>query len=218
MEMKKAVSGLLLAACFISLNACGRAPAAQVPQEEETPQTIQQEITEPQEPQEPEVLVMTDATDPVDYSTVVFTWMHYQEGEGDTLRSFNRIDNCQYGTAGSSLQQASAAVDVLLLTQAEDVQTVLADYLDAMNTTQRDFFSFQWQMSAKKAKAMLADPDGWKGLISDSGRGDVELGSFQPEQVDALSGNVLALLAEKGVTHVWKDHTDQEPFAHWTEF
>lgn len=217
MEMKKAVSGLLLAACFMSLSACGKAPASQKPQNDEL-QPEQQAVTEPQEPREPEVLVMTDATDPVDYSTGVFTWMHYQEGEGSTLQSLNRIDSCQYGTAGSSLQQASAAVDVLLLTRAEDVRTVLADYLDAMNTTQRDFFSFQWQMSAKRAKAMLAEPDAWKGLISDSGRGDVELGSFRPEQVEALSEDVLTLLAEKGVTDVWKGHTEKLPFSHWTEF
>lgn len=213
MKMKKLVSGLLLAACFMSLAACGKAPAADAPQEGEK---TQQEQMQPEQ-QEPEVLVMSDAADPVDYSTGVFTWMHYQEGEGDTLRELNSIDNCQYGTAGSSLQQASAAVGVLLLTGAEDVQTVLADYLAAMNTTQRDFFSFQWQMSAKKAKAMLAEPDTWKGLLSDCGRGDVDLGSFKPEQVDSLSESVLTLLREKGVADVWKEHTEEQPFAHWTE-
>lgn len=200
MKNQKIVSGLLLAACFVSFTACGKeaAPA-------------------PETPKEPEVVVMTDAVDPVDYTTGVFTWMHYQEGEGETLKILNGIDNCQYGTAGSSLQQASAAAGVLLLTAAEDVAPVLDGCLAAMNTTQRDFFSFQWQMSVKKAKAMLADPAAWQGALSDCGRGDVDPAAYTLQQVEALDQTVLEALRQRGVTDEWKKHLEEQPFENWTE-
>ena len=113
MKNRKMISGLLLAACFVSLTACG---------EKTTPA--------PETPNAPEIIVMTDAKDPVDYTTGIFTWMHYQEGEGETLKILNRIDNCQYGTAGASLQQTSAAAGVLLLTEAEDVAAVPVEVQD----------------------------------------------------------------------------------------
>ena len=198
------LAALLLAACLILLTACGKTPSA-APTQPELPA---------QQPEDPQVVVMTDAEDPVDYTQNVFTWMYLSEGEGETLKALNSIDHTQYGTAGSSLQQTASAVDALQLTGKTDVETVLAEYLSGMNATQKDFFSFQWQMSVKKARDMLANPASYAGLLSDCGCGDVDLTAFTAEQLDATDKAVMTLLQDNGVTDVWKT-AEQEPFLRW---
>jgi len=149
---------------------------------------------------------------PVNYNTGISTWMCVPSQQSETWNAFVRIDSCQYGTAGSSLRQTAAAVSLLQLTKMEDASEVLYHYLREMNATQKDFFSFQWQMSLKKAGELLADPAAYAGALSDCGCGDVDLISFTAAAVAALDAAVKQQLQENGVTDVWKTLTNQEPF------
>ena len=58
-------------------------------------------------------------------------------------------DEVSYGSAGASLQQANAAVAVMKLAMDESgkAQETVKAYLEGMNETQRDYFSFQWQQA-----------------------------------------------------------------------
>jgi len=149
---------------------------------------------------------------PVNYNTGIFTWMTYTEQQGAAWDAFEAIDICQYGTSGASMQQTRAAVALLQLSKMDNAAETLYHYLREMNATQKDYFSFQWQMSLANAKALLADPAAAAGTLNDCGLTDVDLTSFTPAAVDTLDGAVKKQLRENGVTDVWKTLMDQEPF------
>ena len=106
------------------------------------------------------------------------------------------IDSCSYGTAGASLSQQAGAEAVLWLSEQTDVDTGLRSYLEGMNATQRDYFSFQWQMIYPMAE---------------------KLPQAKGEQLEVLNDLTCGILQELGVTDVWKAHIDLEPFWEWTE-
>lgn len=151
----------------------------------------------------------------VDYSTDPQQWMYIPQEEGQALTLLISIDTCRYGAAGASLSQVSASVDLLTLSCLEDREPELESYLNGMNATQLDYFSFQWQMRMEQARDMLAQPESYKGLLEDSGNPNVDLTAFDPGALETMNEQVLAQLQKRGVEDVWKDHTDLEPFFLW---
>lgn len=151
----------------------------------------------------------------VDYTTDLQQWMYIPQEEGEALALLISIDTCRYGAAGASLSQVSASVDLLRLSCLEDYEPALDQYLDGMNATQLDFFSFQWQIRMEQATELLAQPERCRALLEDSGNGEVDLTAFDPEALERLNGQVLAQLQKRGVTDVWKEHRDLEPFFAW---
>lgn len=151
-----------------------------------------------------------------DYTSDIQQWMHMPESNSETMDLLITIDTCRYGSAGASFSQASAAVSLLKLTQVQDLEKVLEAYLNGMNATQLDYFSFQWQMCMEKAQSMLQDPEAFALLLEESGNGDTDLTAFDLRKLEALDDQIQAQLKSRRVTDAWKDHLDIEPFFHWT--
>lgn len=152
----------------------------------------------------------------VDYENTEFQdWMYQPETEDETTKKLIAIDTCQYGTLGSSLRQMHATVGLFWLCIAEEREEKLDSYLETMTDTQRDYFSFQWQMRVKHAKKMKAGGDLIAGLLNDAGLRDVTLDFFRIEDVEQFDAVVMEKLKKHGVTDEWKNHLDETPFTHW---
>jgi hypothetical protein len=148
----------------------------------------------------------------VDYTRDFTSFMYQPETENEVLELLKNVDRCSYGTAGSSLSGLVSGVSVLKLSETEGVLAFLSAYLDGMDATQRDYFSFQWQMGVKKAKAILENSDSFKGEMSDAGMEDVDLSGFDNDGLDALNTAVVNELEKRGVKDEWKNHLEIEPF------
>ncbi|MBP3610387.1 MAG: hypothetical protein J6J42_08645 [Lachnospiraceae bacterium] len=157
----------------------------------------------------------TTLKDSVDYSKEITDWMYLPESEDSIIQLLKKIDSCRYGSAGASLDQISAAIALLSLTEQESVTDSLRTYLDGMDATQLDYFSFQWQMNTVKAHALLGTPSDYTGLLEDSGNGTVILENFDAAKLEELNQMVLTELNNRGITDEWKHHTDLEPFFQW---
>lgn len=157
----------------------------------------------------------TTLKDSVDYSKEITGWMYLPESEDSIIQLLKKIDSCRYGSAGASLDQISAAIALLSLTEQESVTDNLRTYLDGMDATQQDYFSFQWQMNMVKAHALLGAPSDYTGLLEDSGNGNVMLENFDAANLEELNQMILTELNNRGITDEWKHHTDLEPFFLW---
>ncbi len=149
----------------------------------------------------------------VDYTGTIMNWMYYFETDVAQFAHLNTIDTCKYGTAGASLSQVNAAVSMLKLSTLDSIEICVDQYFNAMNVTQLDFFSFQWQMSYAKALAILTSPKEYAGLLNDSGNSNVDLTVFSVERLDSLNETVLRILADYGVKDEWKNCKDMLPFS-----
>ena len=185
--MKKVLAIILCAVSLLSLFACGK-------QQKEEPVR--------------EVIVNYESTGLQDWTFNPLT-------EDKTLQRLIAIDTCQYGTAGASLKQMAVAVDLFWLSVAEDREEKLDEYLKAMTDTQRDYFSFQWQMRVKYAKKIKSASDLAAGLLSDAGLRDVTLDFFRIEDMEAFDAVVMEKLRDYGVADEWRNHLDETPFTHW---
>lgn len=151
----------------------------------------------------------------VDYTRDFTSFMYQPEAGDEVLELLKTVDRCPYGTAGSSLMQISAAVCVLELSKKENIESNLSGYIDGMDATQKDYFSFQWQMCMKKANAILENPDAFKDVMNDAGLEDVDLSVFDKDKVNLLDSVVTAELEKRDVKYEWKNHSEEEPFAFW---
>lgn len=144
-------------------------------------------------------------------------WMYTPETEDELTKLLVSIDEVSYGSAGASLQQANAAVAVMKLAMDESgkAQETVKAYLEGMNETQKDYFSFQWQQAMKTALALLnGDEDA--AILEDAGDADFDLKAVDSKKVAEFNDAVIALLGDAGVTNEWKNHTDVEPFLYAT--
>ena len=153
----------------------------------------------------------------VDYTKDFTSFMYQPETEDAVTELFKTIDRCPYGTAGSSLSQVVAAVSVLKLSKADDVMPKISLYLEKMDATQRDYFSFQWQMCIEKAYVILEKPEDFKGALEDAGLDDVDLSVFTKDEIDRLNTKVTEELEKHGVKDEWKNHLEAEPFVFWED-
>ena len=151
----------------------------------------------------------------VDYTKDFTSFMYQPETVDAVTELFKTIDRCPYGTAGSSLSQVAAAVSLLELSKAEDVMPKLSLYLEKMDATQKDYFSFQWQMCIEKAYMILEKPEDFKGALEDVGLEDVDLSVFTKDEIEGLNTKVTEELEKHGVKDEWKNHTEMEPFVFW---
>ncbi len=210
--MKKLFTLLLAALLTLSLAACSneeeiKEPAETVPPTVETSKEEEKEETPPKEEAEVE-------GDAVDYSTAITEWMYQPESDEEATLSLMAIDACEYGTAGASLKQTNAAVQLLKLTSMENAEEALAAYLEGMNAIQKDYFSFQWQMNKKAAEELLTMEDA-SALLEESGNGDIDLTVYTAEAISTLDDMVMTTLTDAGVEDVWKNHLELEPFTNW---
>lgn len=212
--MKKTFAILLAALLTMSLAACSKEeenkqeeaitpPSVETPKEEE-----KEEI--------PPVEEIEEEKEAVDYSTAITDWMYQPESSDEATLAFMAIDACEYGTAGASLKQTNAAVQLLKLSSMENAEEALKTYLEDMNATQKDYFSFQWHMNKKAAEELLVMEDA-SALLEESGNADVDLSSYSMEALSALDEKVMAALEEAGVSDEWKNHLDLEPFMNWQD-
>ena len=152
-------------------------------------------------------------TTKVDYSGSLIDWMYAPESEDELVKLLVAIDSTSYGSAGASLQRANAAVSLMRLAMDESgkAEDAVKTYLDGMNETQKDYFSFQWQQAVKTALALL---DGTEdaAILQDAGDADFDLKAVDSKKVAEFNDAVIALLGDAGVTNEWKNHTDVEPF------
>ena len=153
----------------------------------------------------------------VDYSGSVTDWMYAPESEDALIKLLVAVDTASYGSAGASLQQANAAVAVMKLAMDESgkAQETVKAYLEGMNETQKDYFSFQWQQAMKTALALLnGDEDA--AILEDAGDADFDLKAVDSAKTAEFNDAVIQLLSDAGVTNEWKNHTDVEPFLYAT--
>ena len=152
-------------------------------------------------------------TTKVDYSGSLTDWMYAPESEDELVKLLVAIDSTSYGSAGASLQQANAAVSLMRLAMDESgkAEDAVKTYLDGMNETQKDYFSFQWQQAMKTALALLnGDEDA--AILEDAGDTDFDLTAVDSAKTADFNNAVIQLLSDAGVTNEWKNHTDVEPF------
>ena len=94
-------------------------------------------------------------------------------------------------------------------------QETVKAYLEGMNETQKDYFSFQWQQAVKTALALLnGDEDA--AILEDAGDADFDLKAVDSAKTAEFNDAVIQLLSDAGVTNEWKNHTDVEPFLYAT--
>ena len=152
-------------------------------------------------------------TTKVDYRGSLTDWMYAPESEDELVKLLVAIDSTSYGSAGASLQQANAAVSLMRLAMDESgkAEDAVKTYLDGMNETQKDYFSFQWQQAMKTALALLnGDEDA--AILEDAGDTDFDLTAVDSAKTADFNNAVIQLLSDAGVTNEWKNHTDVEPF------
>ena len=152
-------------------------------------------------------------TTKVDYSGSVTDWIYAPETEDELTRLLIAIDEVSYGSAGASLQQANAAVSIMKLAMDESgkAEETVKAYLEGMNETQKDYFSFQWQQAMKTALALLnGDEDA--AILEDAGDANFDLTAVDSTKTADFNNAVIKLLSDAGVTNEWKNHTDVEPF------
>lgn len=149
-----------------------------------------------------------------DYSGSVTDWMYEPESEDELIALLVTIDRTPYGSAGSSLQQVHSAVSLMKLAMDEsgNAEETVKTYLEGMNDTQRDFFSFQWEHVQETANALM-DGSLDAAILEDAGDADFDLKAVDSEKVKTLTETVTNLLRDAGVTDEWKNHTDLEPFS-----
>ena len=142
MKSKKFLVVLMAALMALAMVACNNNEPAPTPDPEPTPDPA--------------------PTTKVDYSGSLTDWMYTPETEDELTKLLVSIDEVSYGSAGASLQQANAAVAVMKLAMDESgkAQETVKAYLEGMNETQKDYFSFQWQQAMKTALAETADAVG----------------------------------------------------------
>ena len=148
-----------------------------------------------------------------DYSGSVTDWMYEPESEDELTALLVTIDRTPYGSAGSSLQQVNSAVSLMKLAMDEsgNAEETVKTYLEGMNDTQRDFFSFQWEHVQKTADALM-DGSMDAAVLEDAGDADFDLKAVDSAKTAEFNDAVIQLLSDAGVTNEWKNHTDVEPF------
>lgn len=151
----------------------------------------------------------------VDYTREISDFIYQPETDDEVIEHFKIIDRCQYGTAGSSMIQITAGISVLVNSKSENVLLKLAEYLDGMDATQKDYFSFQWQMCFRKANDILKNPDSLLVEMSESGFEEVDLSVFNDDELNLLDAAVMTELSKRGVEDEWKNYAEQEPFVFW---
>ena len=165
----------------------------------------------------PEPAGNSDASSHVDYSGDVTDWMYTPESDDALTNLLTSIDGTPYGAAGASMQQAHAAVCLMKLSMEDQdkVLDTLSTYLSEMNSTQKDFFSFQWQHALSIANDLL---DGTEdaAILDDAGDRDFDLSAVDTEKVTDLNQAVTDLLQSAGVTDAWKNQTDVDFFSYAT--
>ena len=193
MKSKKFLVVLMAALMALAMVACNNNEPAPTPDPKPTPDPA--------------------PTTKVDYSGSLTDWMYAPETEDELTKLLVSIDEVSYGSAGASLQQANAAVAVMKLAMDESgkAQETVKAYLEGMNETQKDYFSFQWQQAMKTALALLnGDEDA--AILEDAGDADFDLKAVDSAKTAEFNDAVIQLLSDAGVTNELKNHTDVEPF------
>ena len=100
----------------------------------------------------------------------------------------------------------------LAMDESGNAEETVKTYLEGMNDTQRDFFSFQWEHVQETANALM-DGSLDAAVLEDAGDADFDLKAVDSEKVKTLIETVTNLLRDAGVTDEWKNYTDLEPFS-----
>ena len=139
--------------------------------------------------------------------------MYAPESKDTVANLLMSIGTVARGSAGGSLQQANAAVCLMKLVTIDrgKVEEAVKTYLNGMNATQEDFFSFQWQQALRHTNALL-DGSEDPAILDNPGDAGFDLQVVSSNRVDALDKTVTELLRDAGVADEWKNHTDLEPF------
>ena len=151
----------------------------------------------------------------VDYTRDFINYMYQPETDDSVFEILKIIDRCSYGTAGSSLSQVAAAVNVIKLSKTDGAIDKILKYLNGMDATQKDYFSFQWQMCMKKALAILKAPDRYQGEMYDAGVSDVDLSEFNKDELEKLNDAVISQFENLKIKDEWKNHPEIELFIFW---
>lgn len=215
--MKNFAAFLLAAVLMLSMAACSKEESTT---ENNSNASTSAETSAEETPTEGEENSEEESSEEsvADYSGDLTDWMYQPETEDENVLSLMEIDACEYGTAGASLKQTSAAVQVLKLSQSENITEALTAYLDGMDATQKDYFSFQWQMAVNKAEQLLTagTEEDTAARLEECGHGDLDLSQYSVDGLKELHETVTTALTDYAVVDIWKTHNDLEPFIYWS--
>ena len=153
----------------------------------------------------------------VDYTKDFTDYMYQPKSDDSVIDNLKTIDRCSYGTAGSSLSQVVAGVSVLKLSKADGVNDKLSEYLKGMDATQKDYFSFQWQMCMKRAYGIIENPESFEGALRDAGLDNIDMSDFDKDGLDELNSTIMSELEKSNIKNEWKNHFEIEPFTFWED-
>ena len=221
--MKKFLASLMAISMILSLVACGTDDVNSgdtssennnsVVVDESKPEPAETPVIEPTPTPEKEIPVLH-----VDYENVPFgDWMYSDYEGSEDFKMLSIVNTVPYGTAGSSLDFASAAVIVLDFTNKDNSIDVIRAFMENMTDTQKDYFSFSWDGVSSYAAEFFADIDNMMPLLGSIGQEDFDINHYSIEKLNALDKEVNELFEEMGVQREWKNHKDLEPFWGYNE-
>ena len=205
MNMKKIILVLLSVGMLLNISACNDVSEHSSDTKEQ--QGSKMEETEKTGGQE-------EQTSPFDYETVPFEkWVYTTEQDGEAYQLLNSINNVQYGSAGSSLKEISAAVSMILLSQDDHAIDAIKNYLSEMTDIQKDYFSFSWEAATENAEDIFDDTEKYSEMIKEAGYPDFNITQYSKESMDHLDDMVEDSFTQAGITEEWENHKDIAPFS-----
>ena len=198
MNMKKIIVMLLSAGMLLNLSACN---------------DVSEHSSDIKEQQKSVTAEKSEGT-LVDYETVPFEkWVYTTEQDGEADQLLNSINNVQYGSAGSSLEEISAAVSMILLSQDDHAIDTIKCYLSEMTDIQRDYFSFSWEAATEKAEDIFDHVENYSEMIKEAGYPDFDITQYSKERLDHLDDMAEDYFTQAGITEEWENHKDILPFS-----
>ena len=144
----------------------------------------------------------------VDYDAVPFEEWVYTSSDYELL---SRINSVPYGSAGCSLYELNAAIDMICLLDGENVLESVSEFLAEMTPLQRDYFSFSWVRVSELAMVFFSDFDSIQYRLGDIGRMDFDMSGYEESDFLLLNDCVLDLFDAYDIEMVWKSCPDTFP-------
>lgn len=149
-----------------------------------------------------------------DYTTGSVEEWAYSSGQTDELSQLlNKINTVTYGLEDSDLKKVSAAVSIIMLSENEDAVNSIETFMSDMTDTQKDYFSFSWEMAAETADEIFEHPDRYSSSLYDAGYQEFNISQHSEEQFDNFDDMVEKRFEAMGITEEWENHEDIFPFS-----
>ena len=185
--MKKLLATIMAATMVMGLAACGSDKPAE-------PESNNSAVTEENE-----------ENSEVDYKNTPFEeWIYTSED----YKLLSNINSVQFGSAGSSLKEAAAAVDLVVLSTEDDAVAQVENFMHEMTATQKDYFSYSWDVIAETAKGFFENPENLGEYLELAGVEGFNIEEYSKDDLKTLMDGVEGIFEEMHVERVWVTSPD----------